>query len=247
MQSSPGRWRAAHLVRSAISGLELPYSPRVAKSMTRSAAVAEPLADVCDLCLHGGNLRSASDGTAADLQGDLACRPAVRHGLSGRGARSCAAPAARRRAPTPPAPARVAARCARLALDGRLDLAALDPQRRRAGTARCAPAARSCRRATLVVPSRCSSLPLATTKPEVLTARRWRSTTGGGTIRLMTPCSSSSSMKTIPLAVAGRWRATTIPATLTGVPSRARPIASLVRTAGSSSGPQHLHRVRRRS
>ena len=34
------------------------------------------------------------------------------------------------------------------------------------------------------MPSRCSSLPLATTKPEVLTASRCRSTTGGGTIRL---------------------------------------------------------------
>ena len=40
----------------------------------------------------------------------------------------------------------------------------------------------------------------------------------GGTIRLIVPCSSSSSRKTMPFAVPGRWRATTRPPTRTRVP-----------------------------
>ena len=65
-------------------------------------------------------------------------------------------------------------------------------------------------------------------------AIRQRSTTGGGTIRLIVPCSSSSSMKTTPFAVAGRWRATTIPATRTRLPCpiSARPALS------ATSGPR---------
>ena len=104
---------------------------------------------------------------------------------------------------------------------------------------------------TLVVPSRCSSLPAASTNPDVLTARRQRSTTGGGTIRLIVPCSSSSSMKTTPLAVAGRWRATTIPATPTRVavprPSQALAGQHIAVTAPRGSAPSGGGRASSRS
>ena len=75
------------------------------------------------------------------------------------------------------------------------------------------------------------SFPAACTNPDVRTASRQRSTTGGGTIRLMVPRSSSSSMNTTPLAVAGRWRATTIPATFTRAPSRVRAMSLLESTS----------------
>jgi hypothetical protein len=42
--------------------------------------------------------------------------------------------------------------------------------------------------------------------------------TGGGTIRLTLPRSSSISMKVMPLAVSGRWRAVTMPAISTVEP-----------------------------
>ena len=59
---------------------------------------------------------------------------------------------------------------------------------------------------------------------------------GGGTIRLIVPRSSSSSMKTMPLAVSGRWRATTMPATSTVAPSvDPLPGRVLRRSLGSSS------------
>src|SRR6185436_10556235 len=59
---------------------------------------------------------------------------------------------------------------------------------------------------TFAVPSRRSRRPEATTSGSERTARRKRSWTGGGMIRLIVPSSSSRSMKVTPLAVAGRWR-----------------------------------------
>ena len=67
---------------------------------------------------------------------------------------------------------------------------------------------------------------------------------GGGTIRLTVPRSSSSSMKTIPLAVSGRWRATTIPATSTVAPSSIRARSVLRRERRVEARPQQLQRVR---
>ena len=55
-------------------------------------------------------------------------------------------------------------------------------------------------------------------------------------MRLIEPCSSSSSMKVTPFAVAGRWRATTIPATRTVDPLRVRSRSALVRISAGRPG-----------
>ena len=86
------------------------------------------------------------------------------------------------------------------------------------------------RRQTLTAPARGS----ARAGPRRARAARCARSAGGarrrcgGTIRLIVPCSSSSSMKTTPLAVPGRWRATTRPPTRTRVPCAIVPRSALV-------------------
>src|ERR1051325_295809 len=65
-------------------------------------------------------------------------------------------------------------------------------------------------------------------------AGRYRSYTSGRTITFTIPASSSSSTKTNPLAVSGRWRATTRPATSTVVACSRPESASLCITPGGS-------------
>ena len=74
------------------------------------------------------------------------------------------------------------------------------------------------------------------------TNARWRSYTCGGTTRLTRPCSSSSSMKTMPFAVIGRWRAIAIPATVSSQRS-ARFGSSTVATVSAAGGTQELERM----
>ena len=60
---------------------------------------------------------------------------------------------------------------------------------------------------------------------------------------MIVPASSSSSMKVTPLAVAGRWRATTSPATCTRLPCRVPSSSALVAQAGrlmKLGGPQNV-------
>ena len=79
----------------------------------------------------------------------------------------------------------------------------------------------------------------ARTAPPAGSAR----STGGGMIRLIVPCSSSSSMNVTPLAVAGRWRATTRPATRTRLPCwMALELLARAQVAGQA-GPHQLQRV----
>ena len=118
-----------------------------------------------------------------------------------RGARSCG-PAGATAAISRPGFA------AGLALGGRLDLAHLGDRPRR----RAPRAARPSRRRTLITFSRRSSRP-ATSANERRPHRQAAALVDRrGHDHVATPTSSSSSMKTIPFAVAGRWRATTRPA-----------------------------------
>ena len=64
-----------------------------------------------------------------------------------------------------------------------------------------------------------------------------------GTIRLIVPCSSSSSMNVTPLAVAGRWRATTRPATRTRRPCGWRSSSRARAQVAGQAGPHQLERV----
>ena len=68
------------------------------------------------------------------------------------------------------------------------------------------------------------------------TIARFRSYSSGETIRFTWPSSSSSSMKTIPFAVAGRWRATAIPANATRLRCGASFSSSLGSTPGGRCG-----------
>ena len=147
--------------------------------------------------------------------------------------------------------------CARGARPAR-DLAAAADLRRRARS-RARPAARSgaprrrpCtgvdsrsteRASTLITFSRRSSRPATSANDAVRTARRQRSYTGGGTITFATPTSSSSSMNTTPFAVAGRWRATTMPAIRTSVPSAIRASSSVRTSPSLELRAQHLDRM----
>ena len=89
------------------------------------------------------------------------------------------------------------------------------PRQGRRSRAPAGRASRASRTSTFRLRPTRSSFPRASSSGSPRTSGRCCSYTGGGTIRFTCPISSSSSMKTTPFAVAGRWRAIAMPATAT--------------------------------
>ncbi|MCU0256525.1 MAG: carbohydrate binding family 9 domain-containing protein [Vicinamibacterales bacterium] len=102
-------------------------------------------------------------------------------------------------------------------------------------TAGAAPPMGSTRSArTAVTPSCCCSTPSTTTNGSWTITVRWASNRSGRTMTLAMPVSSSSVRKQKPLAVPGRWRVITAPATRTRRPCRAPGRSAARRTPRSA-------------